>query len=400
MPRFFIALIALSALCHIPFALGLSSLLSRLALPHPCILSAGTALLLVLALLGRLSRARSDRPTPAWRTLFIEEPYFAHWGATVLSLPLSFLFAIFLFVANRARGTSSASPIGDPALFAYLVSLLIAAWGVFVRRRWIRVRTLDIPVSGLGEAFEGYRIAHLSDLHIGSACPKERALRWTRAVNELGVDLVALTGDYVTSGSAFHGDITEVLSGMRAKDGVFAVMGNHDYFGDGEGLIGLLRAQGVRVLRNEWTTLKRENDGLTLSGVDDTWSRRADIARALKDRNPAYPTLVLAHDPALFPKLAKGGASLVLSGHTHWGQIALPFLASRFNLSRLSFRYHAGLYIEDAKVLYISPGLGTTGPPIRLGSPPEITVLRLCRASAPHSPNAPSRADGTRLPPA
>jgi len=88
---------------------------------------------------------------------------------------------------------------------------------------------------------------------------------------------------------------------------------------------------------------------------------------------------VLSHDPQLFPVLARGGAALVLSGHTHWGQIAIPFLPERFNLSRLSYRYHAGLYREGPSTLYVSPGLGTTGPPIRVGAPPEITVLRLRR---------------------
>ena len=93
--------------------------------------------------------------------------------------------------------------------------------------------------------------------------------------------------------------------------------------------------------------------------------------------------IALAHDPALFPALAAGGAALTLSGHTHWGQVAVPFLATRYNLSSLSHRYHAGLYRIGAATLYVHPGLGTTGPPVRLGAPPEITVLRLRRAG-PH----------------
>jgi predicted MPP superfamily phosphohydrolase len=154
-------------------------------------------------------------------------------------------------------------------------------------------------------------------------------------------------------------------------------MGNHDYFGDGEPLIRMLREGGVTVLRNEWTTIERDGSRVTLAGVDDTWTRRADVARSLKGRDASLPVIALAHDPALFPKLARAGASLVLSGHTHWGQIAAPFLATRYNISRLSFRYHAGMYREGGSTLYIHPGLGTTGPPIRIGSPPEITVLRL-----------------------
>lgn len=399
MPRFFIALIALSAVCHIPFVFGLYSLLQRSRVPHPALVSAGAAALLVLALLGRLGRIRSDRPSPAWRVLLIEEPYFAHWGATVLSLPLTPPFALAIFIAERAApGRLPPFITGSAALSAYASALMISAWGVFIRRRWVRVRTVDIAVFGLEQAFHGYRIAHLSDLHIGSLCPKARAQRWTFAVNALGVDLVALTGDYVTSGSAFHDDIVQVLSGMQAKDGVFAVMGNHDYFGDGDGLIQKLQSRGVRVLRNEWTTIARGPHRLTLAGVDDTWSRRANIPRSLEGRDASRPVLVLAHDPALFPKLAKQGAGLVLSGHTHWGQIALPFFAARANLSRLSFRYHAGLYTEGRSTLYISPGLGTTGPPIRLGSPPEITVLRLVQAPEDKAPAERAEAGGTAPP--
>jgi predicted MPP superfamily phosphohydrolase len=229
----------------------------------------------------------------------------------------------------------------------------------------------------MAQAFDGYRIAQLSDLHIGGLWPRARAARWVRGVNALDADLVALTGDYVTHGNAFHEDIAAVLAEMRGRDGAVAVMGNHDYFGDGERLVALLRDRGVRVLRNEQHELRRGDGTITLVGVDDTWTRRADVARSVEGCGDRAPIIALAHDPRLFPELARRGAALVLSGHTHWGQVALPFLATRYNLSRLSYRYHAGLYREGDAVLYVSPGLGTTGPPLRLGAPPEITVLTL-----------------------
>src|SRR5262249_13350042 len=147
--------------------------------------------------------------------------------------------------------------------------------------------------------------------------------------------------DYVTSGTAFHADIAAVISSMRGKDGVVAVMGNHDYFGDGEPLVSMLREGGVVVLRNEHKSLARAGDRITIAGVDDTWTRRADVARALSGHDEAEPLIALAHDPRLFPELARRGARLVLSGHTHWGQVALPFLPTLVNISRLSYRYHA-----------------------------------------------------------
>ncbi len=193
----------------------------------------------------------------------------------------------------------------------------------------------------------------------------------------LDADLVALTGDYVTSGTAFHDDIAKTIEAMRGKDGAIAVMGNHDYFGDGEPLIHLLRERGVLLLRNENIELRRGDDRLTVAGVDDTWTRRADVARAVAGRDTSIPMVALAHDPKLFPALADAGASLVLSGHTHWGQIAFPFFSKRLNLSRLSYRYHAGIYKQGDATLYVHPGLGTTGPPIRVGAAPEITLLVL-----------------------
>jgi predicted MPP superfamily phosphohydrolase len=369
MRRFRIALFAITLLSHVPFAAGLAFALDCLDAPFAHGISITVAALLVLTLRGRMQRWRDDRPIAAWQVLFVEEPYYAHWSATVAACPLFVVAAIAASILHE--------DVSAAALASYLAALALCLYGVFVRRRWVRVRSLDVPVVGLGAAFDGYRIAQLSDLHIGGLWSPARAARWVSRVNALDVDLVALTGDYVTHGTSFHEDIAALLAAMRGRDGVVAVMGNHDYFGDGESLVTLLRAGGVAVLRNEHRVLWRAGDALTLAGVDDTWSRRADVARTLAGRDGGRPLIALAHDPQLFPELARRGAALVLSGHTHWGQIAMPFLATRYNLSRLSYRYHAGLYQEGGAVLYVSPGLGTTGPPVRVGAPPEITVLRL-----------------------
>jgi predicted MPP superfamily phosphohydrolase len=369
MRRFRIALFAITLLSHALFAAGLAFALARLGARFAPGIAIGIAALLALAFRGRLRRLDADRPIETWQVLLVEEPYYAHWTATVAAWPLFVVTAIVASIVHE--------DIGAAALASYLAALALCLYGVFVRRRWVRVRLLDVPIAGLGVAFDGYRIAQLSDLHIGGLWSRARAARWVSRVNALDVDLVALTGDYVTHGTSFHEDIAAVLAAMHGRDGAVAVMGNHDYFGDGESLIALLRARGVAVLRNEHCILWRAGDALTLAGIDDTWSRRANVARALAGHDGGRPLIALAHDPQLFPELARRGAALVLSGHTHWGQIALPFLATRYNLSRLSYRYHAGLYRDGDAVLYVSPGLGTTGPPMRVGAPPEITVLRL-----------------------
>jgi hypothetical protein len=246
----------------------------------------------------------------------------------------------------------------------------------------VRVTHADVPILGLDAAFDGFRIAQLSDLHVGSMCPYERALGWVEKANALDVDLVALTGDYVTSGVSFHHDIADALGQLKARMGVYAVMGNHDYFGDGEPLLTLLGERGIVVLRNEHVVLPRANAELCLAGVDDVYTRRIDIDAAMAGRNEALPLVVLAHDPKSFEELADRGAALVLSGHTHWGQLALPFAALRFNLARAIARYHAGWFRRGDARLFVSPGLGTTGPPVRLGTWPEISVFTLRRLEA------------------
>lgn len=372
MPRFVLVLFGVTAALHVPFAFAAARALGLAGLPGAPFVAAGAAIGLVAALGGRMRLLADDRPVTAARMLLVEEPFFIHWGATVLAAPLLLLAVPIALASGRS--------FGDGALGAYVTAVVVSAWSVVVRRRWVRVRTIDVPIRGLGAAFEGYRIAHLSDLHIGAYCPKSRAERWVASVNALEVDLVACTGDYVTSGTRFHEDIAAILGGLRGKDGTIATMGNHDYFGDGEPLISLLRERGVLVLRNEHRALERGDDRLTIAGVDDVWTRRADVERALAGRDPGLPLVVLAHDPKLFPEIARRGAALVLSGHTHWGQVALPFAATRMNLSSVAFHHHADVYRDGDAVLYVHPGLGTTGPPLRLGVAPEITILRLGRA--------------------
>jgi predicted MPP superfamily phosphohydrolase len=387
MRRFWVVLYAITAIVHVPFALGLRWTLARTGDPAGPLagglaawsVALATTAALVAALRIVVATAREDRPRPRWRTVLLEEPYYVHWCAAVGSALFYVPAALVAWVASTLGAAAPGSGALAAGLYAFF--LVVAAYAVFVRRRWVRVRTVEVPVRGLPAPFDGYTIAHLSDLHVGGHTPRTRAEAWRARVDAMGVDLVALTGDYVTSGVAFHRDIADVLSGFHAKDGTFAVMGNHDYFGDGEPLISLLRAGGVRVLRNEHATIERGGARIGVAGVDDTWTRRADVRRAVEGRDVDVPLLALAHDPALFPALAAEGADVVLSGHTHWGQVGVPFFAATLNMSRLTWRYHAGTYREGEATLVISPGLGTTGPPARLGSPPEITIVRLRRAA-------------------
>ena len=336
------------------------------------VLAAMLVVVLTYLLRGRLRLALADRTIGSTRRFF-ERAYYAHWagsiGALVVFLPLSIASAF------------DAMPLAHAALASYLVGLALGTYGVFVRQRWFKIRTVEIPVALLPAALEGYRIAQLSDLHVGSLLPAEIARRWVRRTNELDVDLVALTGDYVTSGTHHHEIAANLMGELRAKDGVFAVLGNHDNFGGCEPLVSTLRTTSVKLLQNERAIVSRDGVPLLeIAGVDDVFTRRADVEKTFEGRDSGLPVLALAHDPKQFTAIAKKGAFLVLSGHTHWGQIGVPLFERTQNLARPFFRYSAHLYREGESLLYVNPGLGTTGPPVRFGVPPEITVFVLKKA--------------------
>lgn len=387
MRRFFLGLWAFTAIVHGVFFAALRDVLGRLGAPFPALLALAGALVPVALFRGRLGLVRHDRPISGLRRA-LELLYFTHWcGAVAGALLYMVSGACLLAVALAASAAGAEAPVGPGALAAgcYGLGLALAAYGVGFRARRARVRRIEVQVAGLPSALDGYRIAQLSDLHIGGLLSERAAARWVRAANAERPDLVALTGDYVTNGVAFHGAIADTIAGLHARDAVVAVLGNHDYFGDGEPLASLLRARGVVLLRNERHTVRRGGASLEIAGVDDTWTRRADVDRTMRGWDGARPLIALSHDPALFPDFARRGAALVLSGHTHWGQVGVPFAAARCNLARRVFRFSAGLYREGASTLYVNPGLGTTGPPVRFGSPPEITVFTL-RRREPHAP--------------
>jgi hypothetical protein len=326
--------------------------------------------------LGRAHHVAEDWHRPWWQTWLVDLPYFWHWCACIYCLVPSALYVVLEPIVDLARG----APVGpSPAFFfwTYASGLVVAGYGCTVRRWFFVVRRIDIPVRGLDARFDGYTIAQLSDLHIGAFHPLWWGQRWARAANATAADAVVVTGDMVTSGVAFHEDIAELVGGLRGKDGVYVIMGNHDYFGEGEPLVSLLQARKVRVLRNEGVVLERDGARLFLAGIDDTWTKRADLDAALAERPDGVPTVLLAHDPERFGEAAARDVDVVLSGHTHGGQIALPFLGRHVNASKLAHEFHIGLYEQGDSTLYVSGGLGTTGPPVRLGVAPSIALIRL-----------------------
>jgi len=327
--------------------------------------------LLTGGFLAGLARGRTVWATPGpLRLYLVLWPFFIWWTVALL---FSFAAPVALALGAIFRAATDSALVA-----ALLTSVGGAALSLHQRPR---IRRRDVEVEGLPEAFDGYRIVQISDLHCGPFASERRVAGWVAAANRLEPDLIAVTGDLIASGSAYVDVVARALGGLRARDGAFASMGNHDYFGDGEAMVRALEAAGLTVLRNRGLELRRQGAAIWLAGVDDTWTQRHDVARALEARPPGMPAVLLAHDPALFPDAAERGVDLVLSGHTHGGQVAVPLLARKLNLARLMTPFTNDVYRSGASTLYVNRGLGTTGPPVRLAVAPEIAVLTLRRAA-------------------
>jgi len=374
--RFLLVLLGVTALMHVPVALGVAELARRAGWPSPSLVGLAWGALGTALFVGRARAGMPDRRRSGAIVRLVDIPYYIHWCACLWTLIPSALATVVGPAIDLARGVPVHLPVGV-YMWSYLSGLLVSAYGTLVRRRWFRVVEREVLVTGLDPRLDGLRVAHLSDLHLGTMTPRSWGHAWVRAANRRAPDLAVVTGDMVTSGTDFHEDVADVLGALRAKGGVFASMGNHDYFGEDEPLVSLLRARGVRLLRNEGVAIDREGATLWLAAIDDTWTRRDDLAAAMRGRPDGATTLLLAHDPNRFDAAADAGADIVLSGHTHGGQVALPFFYRAVNLANITHRYTVGLYRRGRSVLYVHPGLGTTGPPMRLGAAPEVTILVL-----------------------
>jgi uncharacterized protein len=250
-----------------------------------------------------------------------------------------------------------------------------------------RIVRKNVSLSRWPERLNGFTIALLSDFHYDphfSAHPLKAAIG---IVNELRPDLIALTGDFVSM-SLFDSDdekaaaaaepCADLLRQMRAPNGLWAVMGNHDYFTDPMRVTGALEERGIKVLANESVPFERDGARFWLAGVKDVLGDIADLDKTLHDVPTDEATVVLAHEPDFADAAARYRVDLQLSGHSHGGQVRLPMLPPLY-LPRLAKKYVWGLYRLGPLTLYTNAGLGTLGIPVRWNCPPEITLLTLQR---------------------
>jgi len=236
-------------------------------------------------------------------------------------------------------------------------------------------------IRGLPRELDGYRIALVTDLHRGPVVPASWLARAADRVAELAPDLVALGGDFVSHVKRDLEGLASVLARFRARDGVVAVLGNHDHWVGPEAVSAVLERAGVTLLTNRHVLVRRGAATLAVAGVDDFTHGATRPDEALAGVAPEVPRILLSHNPDLIEYLPAGlRVDVMLSGHTHNGQIHLPWLGPLLVPSQFGGRYMHGLKRVGETWLYVSAGVGTAAIPMRWGNPPELPVIRLERA--------------------
>jgi predicted MPP superfamily phosphohydrolase len=286
-------------------------------------------------------------------------------------------------MADVARWDRTFAAVVDAGI-GVIGGLLV--YGYTVGRRALDVTSRRVAIPGLPAAFAGFRIVHVSDLHIGRFLGADELRRHVDRVNALDPDLICITGDLVDRAETCANGFP-VLAGLRARHGVLVTLGNHDVYAGAEAVTAaLLRHTPFTVLRNAVTEIAIDGARLAVVGVDDLgrdWARGVlehpalpPLARRVPD---GAPFIVLSHRPDCFGQAAELGAHLVLSGHTHGGQLALPPLLGRRvrNLAEFITRYDRGVFRDGDATLVVSNGLGFTGQRIRLFTPREIGCIEL-----------------------
>ncbi|MBN2499078.1 MAG: metallophosphoesterase [Deltaproteobacteria bacterium] len=265
------------------------------------------------------------------------------------------------------------------AILAVAGAACLTVYGICEARCKVEVTRVAIPVEGLPPELEALRIVQVTDVHVGAIIAADRLTGIVERVNALEPDLVVFTGDLVDQDAERFNAVKQPLSGLSSRLGVFGVTGNHEYFSDVDKAVAHATQAGIRFLRNEKVTLE---GGLLLYGIDDPTGRRLgfevpDFDAVIGPEARRAPAVLLYHQPKGFEEAAGLGIDLMLSGHTHRGQIwPISYLSSIF------YPRQYGLYRCGRSHLFVSRGIGTWGPPMRVGSPPEIALITLHRLRA------------------
>lgn len=264
----------------------------------------------------------------------------------------------------------------------------LASYAWLIEPNEVDVQHVDIKLERIPSAFDGFKIALLSDLHFGPYTGAREIREAVNAVNKLQPDMVALLGDYVSE-PLLRGDkkapakkaepCAEILLGLKSRLGSFAVLGNHDVYTDPDFVAETLKAQGISLLQNSKQALEEHGARIWLLGTNDAVLSNCDVEATMAGIPAAEIKILLAHEPDIADHSAKLGIDVQFSGHSHAGQVRAPGLPPLY-LPPLGKKYYAGYYRVGGLQLYTNRGIGTVGVPFRFLCPPEVTLITL-RAS-------------------
>jgi uncharacterized protein len=275
----------------------------------------------------------------------------------------------------RGRVISHGSSRPDTPLRSLALNLTHVARAAITEPYMLTIEHQRIALRRLPKAFESFRIVQLSDIHHGPFSDRSQIERAVDTANRLKPDIIALTGDYISKERHYAAPCAEMLGRLRARYGVYAVLGNHDHWTDAALITDLFRAEGITMLVNQGMRFELNGSAFWLAGVDDTMVGLEDISLALAGARENEMKLLLAHNPIVLRRAARADIDLVLSGHTHGGQVALRSDKSASGGPRR--RFLKGLGRLGNTQIYVNRGLGTVVLPIRYGCPPEVSLLEL-----------------------
>ena len=247
----------------------------------------------------------------------------------------------------------------------------------------IEVTRHEVFIDDLPASFDGYRVAFLTDTHVASFMRRGLYREVVAQTMRFEPDLILLGGDFVTWERHIPLMAEVLLSGLEARDGVYAVLGNHDYWANGDGVIAAMTARGVRFIINRSVALRRGNDAISLIGIDEIYRGEPDVDTAFARVDPRVPCLGLSHHPDVIDLLDGRRVDLLVCGHTHGGQIRVPFFGSIVVPSKHEARYASGFHREERVLMYVSRGIGAI-PPLRILCKPEVATFVLRRTSNAH----------------
>jgi predicted MPP superfamily phosphohydrolase len=256
-------------------------------------------------------------------------------------------------------------------------------YSFYVEPGWVDVNEVEINLPRLPESFSGFRILQLSDIHMGGWMNRERLAETVQLALAQQADLIVLTGDYLFGHSwnsyleLAGADFVEEVSKLTRERLTLGILGNHDHWTNAEFVREMLTASGVTELENDVFPLEQDNQRLFIAGVDDIWEKKYDLEKVTDKLSQDAPVILLAHEPDFADVSAKTGRfDLQLSGHSHGGQVVIPFFGAPI-LPHLGEKYYSGLYKVREMWQYTNRGIGMIEPAVRLNCRPEMTVFTL-----------------------